>query len=91
MALKWPAKDPNAKKDFGLDWSDFLTTGETITLSTWEVPTGLTKHDDSISSAVCLVWISGGTAGQNYTITNSITTSGGRIDERSITLPVKEQ
>ena len=37
MALKWPAKDPNAKEDFGLNWADFLTTGETITLSTWEV------------------------------------------------------
>jgi hypothetical protein len=29
------------------------------------------------------VWLSGGTAGQSYTVTNRITTSAGRMDERS--------
>lgn len=41
MALKKFIKDPNAKLDYVLDWSDWLATGDTVSSATATVsPTG---------------------------------------------------
>lgn len=92
MALTWPAKDPEANKDYGLDWSALLAVGETITDSAWAVdPVGLTLGTDEITDAIVTVWLSGGTDGTSYKVVNTITTSRGLIDERTVTIKVKEQ
>lgn len=83
--------DPNAVLDYNVDWSDWLATGETISTSTWTVPAGLTKTTDSATSAVATAWITSGTAGVEYLVTNRIITSAGRTDDRSIRLSVKER
>lgn len=88
-------KDPTAVLDFGINWSDvtavggpWLQGGETITASTWTVPAGLTKNSDSKTSSATTVWLSGGTPGAQYQITNTITTSAGRTDSRSLTITI---
>lgn len=93
MALKRQTirKDPDAKLDFGFDWSSWLATGETITASAWTVPTGITEESKSFSSTATLIWLSGGTAGASYTLQNQITTSASRIDERSFVVMVAER
>lgn len=92
MALKWTvAKDPEARKDYGVDWSALLAASETISTAVWTVPTGLTSDGESITGGVTSIWLTGGTAGQSYTVKCKITTSRGMVDERSITLSVKEQ
>ena len=92
MALTWPAKDPQANKDYGLDWSALLAEGETLSQSEWAVePAGLVVGAGSIVGNVCVVWLSGGTDGTAYKVTNTITTSRGLIDERTVTIKVKEQ
>lgn len=78
--------DPDAKLDYGCDWSAWLADGETITDSKWIVPDGLTGDDASHDDTTTVVWITGGTAGQRYPLTNRVTTSEGRIDDRTITL-----
>ena len=84
--------DPDAKLDYGCDWSDWLPTGATIATSTWTVtPTGPTLSADSKSTTATVVWVSGGTAGTVYTLTNRITDSDGRIDDRSIRLVCEER
>lgn len=83
--------DPQAKLDYPVDWSTWLAGGETITASTWTVPAGITKDSDSFSDTAALAWLSGGTAGQDYTITNHIVTSAGREDDRSIILKCRER
>jgi hypothetical protein len=83
-------KAASAKLDFGFDFLTlgWLATGETITASTWTIPTGITKVSDAFSSTATVVWISGGTLGASYQITNHITTSAGREDDRSILIKI---
>lgn len=92
--LKWDDKDPDAVKDYAIDWSAILATGETILTSTWTVNSVDLEKESSpaslISGAICTVWLSGGVAGATYRITNHITTSRGMEDERTVVLEVKE-
>jgi hypothetical protein len=83
-------KDPDAILDYTVDWSRWLGT-DTILASQWTVPTGLTQVSSSNTSTSATVWLSGGTAGQAYTVTNRITTAGGRTDERSIVINVRDR
>jgi hypothetical protein len=86
----WDAvKDPDAVKDYGFDWSGWLGT-DTIQTSTWIVPTGITKNSDSKTNTMTTIWLSGGTAGQSYDLTNRIVTAGGRTEDRTGVIKVKE-
>lgn len=84
-------KDPDATLDFGVDWEDWLASGETISSSSWTVESGITKDSDSFTDTVATAWLSGGTAGTTYTLTNEITTSSSRTDNRTILVRVKER
>jgi len=84
-------KDPDARLDYSADWSDWLTTDETISTSLWIIPTGLTKESENNTGTIATVWVSGGEAGQSYRITNKIQTSAGREDKRTITLYCKNR
>lgn len=78
-------KDPQAVLDYGFDWQadGYLASGETISTSTWTAATGLTVQSSSNTTTTTTVWLSGGTHGEDYLITNRIVTNGGRTDERS--------
>jgi len=84
------AKDPDAVLDYAVDWSRWLA-GDEIVTSEWTVPSGLTKVSDSKTTTKATVWLSGGTAGQSYTVTNRITTTGGRTEERSFAIRIEER
>lgn len=84
-------KDPDAVLDWEIDWSAWLDTGETIVTSTWIVPDGLTQDSDSSTGTTATVWLAGGTVGTRYTVTNRITTSAGRTDDRSIRISVQDR
>lgn len=91
MAFK-AVKDPNAKLDYGFDWSAWLD-GDTISASSWTVPTGLTQSVSpapSFSATTTTIWLEGGTAGEKYSVSNHITTTAGRQDDRTIVVSVKE-
>jgi len=83
-------KDPSAVLDYQIDWSTWLGT-DTITTSTWTVPTGITQASATNTTTTATVWVSGGKAGQRYTLVNRIVTAGGRTDERSIEIDVGER
>ena len=84
-------KDPSAVLDYGLDWSHWLSAGETIVSAEWTIADGITMQSHSESATATLVWLSGGIAGQDYHIKCRITTSLGRVDERTITIAVRER
>jgi hypothetical protein len=46
---------------------------------------------DSATTTTTTVWLSGGTAGYNYKVENRITTVGGRTDDRTLLIRVREQ
>ena len=84
-------KDPDAVLDYSVDWSKWLA-GDQIEASAWSVsdPT-LEASDDSETTTRTPVWLAAGVAGQSYTVTNRIVTSGGRTDERSLVIQVQDR
>ena len=88
--LVWPFKDPNEVLDYVIDWSERLGD-DTITGSTWTVPTGITKDSDSSTDTATTIWLSGGTAGAQYVFTNRIVTAAGRTMDQSVKLKMKEK
>ena len=100
-----PIKDPDARLDYYFDWkaltngtgeSDWLAGGETITAFTVTADAGITVDDDPapalINGATAVkVWLSGGTAGRVYAVTNHIETSAGRTDDRTLMIRVQER
>lgn len=83
-------KDPQAVLDYGFDWSAWLDS-DTIATSGWIVPDGLTEVSESNTTTTTTVWLSGGTASTTYRVVNTITTAGGRTDERSLLIRVSER
>ena len=88
MANNQYLKDPSAILDWAFDWTDWLATAETITDHTITADTGITVDSSTEDAGKVTVWLSGGTAGQNYKVACKITTSAGRTDERTIWIKV---
>lgn len=88
-------KDPNADLPYAIDWTEWLGEAD-IDESTWTISgTGLEQDDDEIVSAgkVTQVWLSGGTVGTKYTVTNRITTdeTPPRVDDRSFYVQIRNR
>lgn len=77
-------KDPRSVLDYTLSWVNWLAVGETIVTSSWTVPAGITKDSESNTTTTSTVWLSGGTDGQNYILTHSVTTNQGRSESRDV-------
>jgi hypothetical protein len=87
-------KDPQSRVDYAIDWSGYLD-GQAVAASAWSVrpaeaggiAVDAASHD-LVRTAATLI---GGRAGHVYSVTNQVTLSDGRIDQRSITLRVEER
>lgn len=84
---------PLSNLDYGFDWKQWLSLGETVTSSVWTVDAGLTKSSEQNIDGVTSVFIAGGEIGKMYKVTNKITTTaaGGntRTDSRTLKLMCK--
>lgn len=88
MAL---TKDPDAVLDYAFDWSAWLEDGETIDTHDASVEAGDAVIDSTSQSAdTVVVWVSGGTIETNVEIRCRVTTTDGRIDDRTIVLLIRE-
>ena len=83
-------KDPDAVLDYKMRWAPWLK-GDTISGSLWTVPDGITKDSDEFDDSTATVWLSGGTVGESYDVVNRITTAGGRTDDRTISVKIRER
>jgi hypothetical protein len=90
MALAEIVKDPGATRDYQIDWTQDLASGDTIATATWTVDAGVTKVSESNSTTVATVRVSGGTAGTRYTLKCTATMASGQIDVRRLILVVQE-
>ena len=88
--MKGFVKDPEAVLDYSLDWGPWLN-GDEIDTSTWTLENGITRVTDDNTTTTTRIFVSGGTAGQNYSLTNTVTTVGGRTDERSFEIRVRQR
>ena len=92
MALTTFPKDPHATLDYSLDWSEWLAVGESLTCSVWtRSSTDLKEVNTNLTTSIATIWLSGGAAGNIYTVANKIGTSGSRIDERTIAIKVENR
>jgi hypothetical protein len=86
-------KDPDAVLDYGFNWATWLD-GDTISASTWAISgedSVLTKDSDSNTPTTTEIWLSSGTVGVEYTVTNHITTAAGREADRSLLFTIAQQ
>ncbi len=85
-------KDPDAVLDYSVDWSAWLA-GDQISSSEWLLENGaaIEKVSDTFTQTKATVWLRGGQVGRSYVVTNRIGTSGGRTDDRSITVRVEDR
>ena len=93
---KWPDKDPEAIKDYAIDWTALLVGAEVIDTSTWAITpvsttSPLVDGTSSIVDGVTTVWLSGGEEGVTYSVVNHIVTDRGMEDDRTIQIKVKTQ
>ena len=91
--LKTFTKDPDAVLDYTIDWdADDWLGSDTITgTPTWTVPAGLTLASQSSTTTTATAWISGGTVNTDYDVACKIVTAGGRTDERTIRIQVRQR
>jgi hypothetical protein len=95
-------KDPQEDLDYTVDFkartngvsgatSDYLAAGETITSHTVTAESGITLGDTSLvkSDTAVQLWLSGGTVGNLYGVTVTVTTSDDRTVERTIYVRVE--
>jgi len=98
MAVAAYTKDPGATLEYGFDWGSWLHAGEIITASTWTVVPSqpaqagdITVSDSAVVLAITTAWLQAGVIGVQYTASNSVATSCGREDTRSITLDMENR
>ncbi len=88
-------KDPDASVDYTIDWSGGYLSGETVTASNWSVDPaeagGIELLADTASDTGTNVTLTGGLKGHLYRVTNRITTSAGRQDDRSLLIRIIER
>lgn len=91
-------KDPGAKLVYSMDWSEWLPTGDALASATYTISTisgdaaPIVKHQQGISgTTISYTELSGGTAGEIYTVTATITTTDGNIDKRRFRLKVNNR
>lgn len=95
MITTIPPKNPAATLDYLMDWSAWLAAGETIQ-GTPQVTAdvGLEVNPGGRSTTVAAgkvtFWLAGGVNNKTYTVQCQITTSQGRIDQRSFQLVVSD-
>lgn len=85
-------KDPQAVLQYGVDWSEWLTTGDNLSDSTWTVETTgtnqITTTSPFILDNVALVTLVAGNPGEIYTVANTVTTDEGWTDTRRFRVKV---
>lgn len=82
------SKGVDSNIDFGFDWLrlGWLSDSETIVDSLWtseDVTVNITRLQIDSTLTITSCFLAGGTLGTTVKLTNTITTSDGRVDARS--------
>jgi hypothetical protein len=87
-------KDPAAVLVYSLDWNDWIETNETVANSVMAVstisgdPNAMTIKSSGFTGNVTYAELQAGSAGNVYTVTNTITTTDGAVDARRFRVKV---
>lgn len=90
MATKF-TKTPEGVLNYQVTWTQWIGA-DTINDSAWEIdPSGLTIDSQDATLTTTTLIVSGGTAGTEYSVTNTITTAGGLVTSRTFKIEIVEQ
>lgn len=88
-------KDPAATLDYAVDWQAVYLDGQSIIQSQWRIAPDavdcMTVTDAGQVGGRTAVTLAGGQRGTLYRITNRVTLSDGRSDERSLDVRVEDR
>ena len=88
-------KDPGAAIDYAIDWGAGYLAGQTISVSAWSVAPldaeGVQVLGEVRGATRTGATFGGGVAGHVYRVSNRVTLSDGRSDERSLTLRIEQR
>lgn len=98
MILDRKEKQPVEIKDYPINYADWLAeSGDTLSnvnaaieCLTDIADNSLTVHNLTLAPTAVSVWLSGGTDGQRYKVTVTVTTLGGRRDQSEFIVRVKD-
>lgn len=92
MILGTFEKQPADVKDYDIDYSQWLTTGDGIASATVTVDgTGLVIDSYFLDPISVKVWISGGVTGAKHKVTVTVTTDDGRVLQHEFVIKVKDR
>ena len=84
-------KQPVEVKDYDIDYSEWLTTGDNVQSVDISVsPSGLVIDSVFVSDPRAKIWISGGTDRVSYKVTATMTTADGRVKQDEFKINVKD-
>lgn len=85
-------KRPEDRLDYDVDFSRWLSAGDSITGATVAISDGTVAIDDHDFTATAVkVWLSGGEDGETAIVTVTITTTQGRTKEVCFRVRVRER
>jgi hypothetical protein len=94
----WIPKDPEAKLVYSMDWSEWLSVGQTIAAVNYtensrvnDTAPLVIESEGVQAGLVTYAEISGGAQGKIYTVTAEITTDDGAIDRRSFRIKIENR
>jgi hypothetical protein len=105
MSLQWPPKDKDETLDFSLDWSRALEGEETIVSVAWSIVddlgqkvsfppgatvAGLNHVTRTNTSTIATIYLSQGQDNKQYKLYCAVTTTEGRVKERTVTIKIRE-
>ena len=85
-------KTPNETKQYAIDYSNWLETGEVIASASYTIsPTGMTVASSTVdgTGTILSFYVSGGTDGTYYVVKVLATTTIGQIKEDTIHFNVR--
>ena len=101
MILDRKEKQPAEVKDYPIDYSQWLAEiigGDTLAFAvaaavctTDATNTALVVNQVVVSGSALAIWLSGGTDNQNYKVTVTATTTGGRVDQSEFIVKIKDR
>lgn len=87
--LTWPSKDPDEAVLYGIDFSERVADGVTVSSATWSLsPAGLTASTQTTSGAIAQLKLAGGALGDAYLVNCRATMSDGQILEETARLEI---
>lgn len=92
MSIDIFSKQPGDTVDIDVDLSQWLPSSDTISTAVATADAGITLGATDINNTLKIVkqWVSGGTTGNRYKVTLTITSAEGRVKEVEFYVKVKE-